>query len=271
MSLTIAAGPLGERPSGRFRPDLEVPDALLYFEDNPRRIRALFAEETIADSAGMKLLHERGRLPVYYFPRDDVRQDLLVRSDRSESSPTKGTATYWSVEVGDRKAPDAALSWSAELLSGFIALEWDAMDEWFAEDEQLFGHARDPYSRIDVHKSSRHIRVSRDGIVLADTRRARILFETALPPRYYIPPEDVRTELLVPSETRTRCAYKGSAPHWSVQIGERLVEDLVWSYPAPEHDAEPIRDLLCFYGERVDIEIDSEAQERPLTQWSRED
>jgi uncharacterized protein (DUF427 family) len=145
------------------------------------------------------------------------------------------------------------------------------MDEWFAEDDQLFGHARDPYSRIDVHKSTRHVRVSLQGVVLAETRRAKILFETALPPRYYIPPGDVRTELLVASPTRTRCAYKGSASHWSVRVGDRLVDDLVWTYPEPQHDAEPVRDLLCFYDERVDLELDGELQSRPRTQWSRDD
>lgn len=271
MSLTVGSGPFGRRPAGRFSPDLQVPDALLYFDDDPRRIRAIFAGQTIADSARVKLLHESGRLPVYYFPKSDVLDDVLVPSERTESSPAKGAATYWSVRVDDRIVPDAAWSWSEPLLSDHIALDWDSMDEWFAEDDQLFGHPRDPYSRIDVHKSARHVRVSRDGVVLAETRRSRILFETALPPRYYIPPEDVRTELLIPSTTRTRCAYKGSAAYWSVRIGERVVDDLVWSYPQPQHDAEPVCDLLCFFDERVDVELDGEPAPRPQTQWSRDE
>ena len=204
MSLTVGSGPFGERPAGRFSPDLQTPAALLYFEDNPRRIRAIFAKQTIADSTRVKLLHESGRLPVYYFPKSDVREDLLAPSERTESSPVKGTATYWSVKVEDRIRPDSAWSWSEPLLADHIALDWDSMDEWFAEDDQLFGHPRDPYSRIDVHKSSRHVRVSLDGVVLADTRRSLILFETALPPRYYIPVEDVSAELLVPSATSAR-------------------------------------------------------------------
>ncbi|MBA3717152.1 MAG: DUF427 domain-containing protein [Actinobacteria bacterium] len=271
MSLTIGSGPLGERPAGRFNTSIEAPGGLLYFEDNPRRIRAIFAKQTVVDSNRVKLLHESGRLPVYYFPEQDVRRELLEPSERNESSAIKGTATYWSLRVGDRVSSDAVWSWSEPLLAGHVALEWDAMDEWFAEDEQLFGHPRDPYSRIDVHKSSRHVRVSRDGVVLADTRRSRILFETALPPRHYIPAPDVRTELLVPSSTKTRCAYKGSATHWSVRIGDRIVDDLVWSYPQPQHDAQPVRDLLCFYNERVDIELDGEPVPRPQTQWSRDE
>ena len=269
MSLTIGAGPFGSQAAGRFSPELQTPDHLLYFEDNPRRIRAIFADQTVADSTQVKLLHESGRLPVYYFPEADVRGDVLERSERTETSPGKGTATYWSVTVDDRTAPDAAWSWSAPLLAGHVTLDWDSMDEWFAEDEQLFGHPRDPYKRIDVHKSSRHVRVSLEGVELADTRRAKILFETSLPPRYYIPPGDVRTELLVASKTKTRCAYKGSTTHWSARVGERIVDDVVWSYPEPQHDAEPVRDMLCFYDERVEIEVDGVRQARPRTQWSR--
>jgi len=271
MSLTLGSGPFGEHPAGRFEPPLEPADGLLYFEDNPRRIRAIFARETLVDSRRVKLLHESGKLPVYYFPQDDVRMDLLEPSERTESSARKGDRRFWSVRVGERFVPDAAWSWSAPLLAGHLALEWGAMDEWFAEDDQLFGHPRDPYKRIDVHKTTSHVRISRDGVVLAETRRAKVLFETSLPPRYYIPPEDVRTDLLVPSSRKTRCAYKGSATHWSVTVGDRVVEDLVWTYPEPQHDAEPVRDLLCFYDERVDVELDGEAQTRPQTQWSRDD
>jgi uncharacterized protein (DUF427 family) len=271
MSLTIGSGPFGERPAGRFNIRIDAPEGLLYFEDNPRRIRALVAKETIVDSTRVKLLHESGRLPVYYFPADDVRSELLEPSDRTESSPVKGTARYWSVRAGERVIADAAWSWSEPLLSGYVALDWNAMDEWFAEDDQLFGHPRDRYSRIDVQTSTRHVRVSRDGVVLAETRRSKILFETALPPRYYIPPEDVRMDLLRPSRTRTRCAYKGSASHWSVVLDGRTIDDLAWTYAEPQLEADPVRDLIAFYNERVDLDVDDEAQSRPQTQWSRDD
>jgi uncharacterized protein (DUF427 family) len=271
MSLTLGSGPFGEHPAGEFSPPLRPDPPILYFEDNPRRIRVTFGGETIADSRRMKLLHESGRLPVYYFPPDDVRQDLLEASRRTESSPSKGTARFWTVRAHDRLAADAAWSWDEPLLQGHLAFAWDAMDGWFAEDDQLFGHARDPYKRIDVHPSTRHVRVLRDGELLADTRRSRMLFETGLPTRYYIPAEDVRTELLVQSPTKTRCAYKGSASHWSVRIVDSVISDLVWSYAEPQHDAEAVRDLLCFYQERVDLELDGEPQARPQTQWSRDD
>jgi uncharacterized protein (DUF427 family) len=270
MSLTVGSGPFGQRPAGRFNVSIEAPEGILYFEDDPRRIRALLGGETVADSRRMKLLHESGRLPVYHFPEGDVRTDLFEPSDKTEESKLKGTARFWTVRAGGRSAPDAAWSWSEPLLAGYIALDWSSMDDWLAEDDRLFGHPHDPYSRIDVHESSRHVKVSRDGVLLAETRRAKILFETGLPPRFYIPAEDVRTELLVPSSTKTVCAYKGSASYWSVQVGDGLVEDVVWAYPEPQHDAEPVRDLLCFFNERVDLELDGELAERPRTQWSEE-
>ena len=128
-----------------------------------------------------------------------------------------------------------------------------------------FGYAFSPTGRT----SKLQMLLTRD--LLADSRRTKMLVETGLPPRFYFPPEDVHTELLVPSGKRTRCAYKGSAAYWHVRIGDRLIEDLVWTYPDPQHDGEPVRDLLAFFNERVDIELDDEIGERPVTQWSREE
>jgi uncharacterized protein (DUF427 family) len=274
MSLTVEAGPFGERPAGEF--DFERPDEILYFETLPQRIRAVFEKETIVDSERVKLLHESGHLPVYYFPQEDVRMDLLVPSDKHTRCPLKGEASYWSIRVGRRTASDAVWAYPAPIeraafLAGHAAFYWNELDEWFCEDEQIFGHPRDPYSRIDVFRTTRHVRVLRDGELLADTRRAKILFETGLPPRYYIPAEDVRTELLVPSAKKTRCAYKGSASYWSARVGDRLLEDFVWTYANPEHDAVPVRDYLCFFNERVELEVDGEIGARPQSQWSRED
>jgi len=276
MSLTVGTGPFAKEPQGRFNFDVEPPTgSVLFFDPVPQRIRAVFAKETVVDSRNAKLLHETGHLPVYYFPDDDVRFDLLEATERQTHCPHKGEASYWTIRVGDRTAADAVWAYReplepAQFLAGYVAVYWEKVDEWFAEDEQLFGHPRDPYSRIDVYKTTRHVRVLLDGELLADTRRAKALFETGLPTRYYIPVDDVRTDLLVPSPTRTRCAYKGSASYWHVRLGDRLVEDVVWSYPEPQHDAEPVRDLLCFFNERVDLELDGEPQERPHTQFSRD-
>jgi uncharacterized protein (DUF427 family) len=230
----------------------------------------MFEGETVVDTTRAKLQHETAHLPVYYFPESDVRRDLLEPSDTHTRCPHKGDASYWTLRVGDRVAEDAVWFYPepldpADFLRGHVAVYWNKVDEWYAEDEQLFGHPRDPYARIDVYPTKRRVRVLVDGEPVAETTRARILFESNLPPRYYIPPEDVRLDLLEASSKRTRCAYKGLASYWSVR-GE---EDIAWAYPEPQHDAEPVRDMIAFFNERVDIEVDGEPQERPRTQWSR--
>ena len=273
MSLTVGTGPFGQHPRGVFNFELPRRKGVIYFEDFPRRIRATFAGETVVDSRHAKLLHEHGHLPIYYFPDDEVRMDLLEPTEHSTHCPFKGDASYWSVRVGDRVAENAAWSYPEPLedappLAGYLAFYWHAMDEWFEEDELAIVHARDPYHRVDVLDTSRHVKVLVEGEVVAETRRARVIFETGLPPRWYFPPEDVRAEVLEPSDSKTGCAYKGFASYHSVRVNGELEEDLVWTYPDPRPEAERIRDYLCFFNERVDIELDGELQERPITQWS---
>jgi uncharacterized protein (DUF427 family) len=269
MGLTVGSGPFGRTPAGSFNFELPRTRGLIYFEDSPRRIRARLAGETVVDSRRSKLLHEHGKLPLHYFPRDEVRLDLLEATDHSTHCPWKGDASYWSVRVGDRLAENAAWSYPRPLpdappLAGYLAFYWDAMDEWLEEDEHLIGHARDPYHRVDVVDSSRVVRVEIAGRVVAETERPRALFETGLPSRWYISPEDVHDELLEPSELTTVCAYKGVASYRSAD-GE---PDVAWYYPDPSRDAERIRDRLCFFNERVDLYLDGELQERPPSPWA---
>jgi uncharacterized protein (DUF427 family) len=273
MSLTVGTGPFGPHSAGRFNFVIPREQGVIYFEDSPRRIRAKFAGETIVDSIHANLLHEQGHLPIYYFPESDVRMDLLERTDRSTRCPFKGQAAYWSVRVGDEVAENAAWAYpepieTAPPLAGYVAFYWNKLDEWFEEDEPAIVHARDPYHRIDILGTSRHVRVSVNGEVVAETKRAKVLYETSLPPRWYIPPEDVRSDLLVRSDKHTGCAYKGFASYWSVQVGGEVEEDVVWFYPEPRREAEPITGYLAFFNERVDIEVDGKLQERPETQWS---
>jgi uncharacterized protein (DUF427 family) len=271
VSLTAGSGPLGERPAGRF--DVAMPERVLFIEGVPPRIRGVASGETVVDSDHAMLLHETGRLPVYHFPLAEVRTDLLA--DGGEREPSgRGELAWHALAIGDRVVPRAAWTYpapAADFLEGLIAFRWNALDEWFAEAEQLFGHPKDPYSRIDVCRTARHVRVRLDGEVLADSRRARVLYEAALPPRWYLPADDVDTERLVPSGHLTRCAYKGVASYWHVRVGDRLVEDLVWSYPDPGHDALLVRDMYCFFSEKVDIELDGVVSDRPQTQWSPSD
>ena len=276
MGLTTGTGPFSSKPTGElnFAVAPATGSALIWWPV-PQRIRAVVGGETIVDSREAKLLHEAGHLPVYYFPRHEVRFDLLEPTETRTWCPHKGEASYWSIVTGEQRIDDAVWAYrepleSALFLAEHTALYWDRVDTWLAEDEVLFGHPRDPFHRIDVHASSRHVRVLLDGEVLADSVRAVGLFETALPPRWYLPAEDVRTDLLEPSTTRTRCAYKGLASYWNARVRGRLVEDLVWSYPEPQHDAERVNGMLCFFNERVDLELDGELIERPRTQWSRD-
>jgi uncharacterized protein (DUF427 family) len=269
MPLTAGTGPFSKQPAGRFNfaPD-PATGSVLFLDPVPQRIRVVIGGETVVDSTRAKLLHETGHLPVYYLPEEDVRSDLLEPSQTHTHCPHKGEASYWSVRAGGRTVEDAAWYYpephdGADFLRGHIAFYWDRVDEWWAEDEQLFEHARDPYSRIDIYPTSRTIRILVEGEPVAETTRARILFESNLPPRYYIPREDVRGELLEPSDKHSRCAYKGEASYFHVRVNDTLHEDLIWFYPDPAYDGARVKDLLCFWNERVDIEIDGELQERP--------
>jgi uncharacterized protein (DUF427 family) len=156
-------------------------------------------------------------------------------------------------------------------ISDYVAFYWDRVDHWYEEDDEIFVHARDPYKRVDVVNSSRRVQVIVGGEIVADTTRARFLFETRLPTRYYIPPEDVRRDLLVASEKVTACPYKGTARYWSVGVGERVFPDIVWSYPEPIPECPKIKGYLCFFNEHVDeIRLDDAALEKPLTPWSKD-
>lgn len=244
------------------------------WEDSLRRVRVIFAGLTIADSTHVMRLQEPGRLPVYYFPLEDVQKEVLEPTDHHTHSPLKGEASYWTIRVGDRIEENAAWSYSSPLPSGppvkgYLAFYWDKMDAWYEEDEQVFAHARDPYKRVDVLPSSRHIRVVLGGKTVADTHRPRLLLETGLPTRYYILEQDVRMELLEATETTTRCPYKGMASYWSARINERFFKDIVWSYREPLPACSPIDGLLCFFNERVDaIYVDDELIPKPKTPWS---
>lgn len=252
-----------------------APDQPYRWESTPRRVRTLFGGESIADSTHVMLLLEVGHLPVYYFPWADVRADFLERTQHTTESPLKGTASYWTVRVGDRVAENAAWSYEAPEpggpdLTGYVAFYWNEMDAWYEEDERAFAHARDPYKLIDVRQSTRHVRVELAGETVAETHRPKLLFETGLPVRYYIPSEDVRMDLLETSATHSQCAYKGEASYYSARIGDHVFEDVAWYYPEPLVLVTPIVGLVAFFQERVDVVfVDGERIKRPQTPWAR--
>ncbi len=150
----------------------------------------------------------------------------------------------------------------------YVRFEWGAMDEWFEEDEPVYVHPRDPYKRVDILASSRHVTVRIGGVVVADSHRPHILFETGLPPRYYLPLADVRMDLLRPSDRRTQCPYKGTATYWNVLIEGTEHAGLVWTYRTPLPESQKIAGLACFYDEHVEMTIDGQPQEQPRTPFS---
>jgi uncharacterized protein (DUF427 family) len=274
MTLMVGTGPFGHQPGGVWNKEMPELRGLIWFEDSPRRIRGELGGVAVVDSTRVKMLHEQAHLPVYYFPEADVRTDLLRRSDHRTRCPFKGEASHWTVEAGGKVSENAAWSYpepieGAPPIAGYFAFYWNKLDRWFEEDEPAIVHARDPYHRIDVLQSSRHIRVLLDGEVLAESDRPMALFESSLPIRWYLPAEDVRTDRLEPSDTRTGCAYKGFASYWSLKDGGEEGSDVAWYYPEPHRDVIRIADLIAFFNERVDIEVDGDLQERPTTQWSR--
>jgi uncharacterized protein (DUF427 family) len=242
-------------------------------EPNQRRVRVLFGGEVVADSSRTLYLFETGHLPVYYFPRDDVRFDLLEPTSHRTHCPYKGDASYYTVVASGERYENVVWAYpdpieSVPELTDYVAFYWDRADAWYEEDDEVFKHPRDPYHRVDVLNSSRHVEVRVGGVLIADSLRPRLLFETGLPVRYYLPKLDVRLDLLEASPKRSRCPYKGEAVYWSVRAGGELHEDIVWSYPAPIPETPKIENLLAFYNEKVDTVVDGVLQDRPVTPWS---
>jgi len=239
-------------------------------EQGPKRVRCYLAGRLVADTRRPFLVWEIPYYPAYYIPLSDVTADLKP-TGATEHSPSRGEAQLFDVRVDGAAAESAARRYPdspLEPLRDLVRFDWDAMDEWLEEDEPVYTHPRDPYKRVDILASSRHVRVVIDGVPVADSTRPHILYETGLPPRYYLPLPDVRTELLLPSDTESHCPYKGTAGYWSVDAGHGVRPDLVWIYRAPLPESQKIAGLACFYNEKVDLYLDGELQERPRTHFS---
>jgi uncharacterized protein (DUF427 family) len=239
-------------------------------EHSRKRIRILLGGELVADTTAPLLVWEVPYFPTYYIPAGDVVAKLIPAG--STSDPRLGEGELYTVQVpGGTAADQAARKYPASparQLHDAVRFDWDAMSEWLEEDEPVYTHARDPHTRVDILASSRHVRVEIDGETVADSHSPRILFETGLPPRYYLPLSDVRTDLLRPSETQTHCPYKGTASYWSVDTGKGLHEDVVWIYRMPLPESQKVAGLAAFFDEKVDVFIDGVAQPKPRTKWS---
>lgn len=250
-----------------------VPDDRLTYDPSDRWVRATISDVTVVDSKRPLLLWEPGR-PVagYVFPESDVRTDLLTPVPAPDGDPHPGATEYYDLELDGVRYERLAWRYDTGPLAGHLAIDWfgrtaPGIEHWYEEDEEVFVHPRNPHKRVDAIPSSRHVVVSIDGRVLADTHEPVLLFETGLPIRYYIPRRDVDLAALERTELRTRCPYKGIANYWSVRDYERG-KDIVWTYEDPIPAVETIRNHLAFYNEVVDITVDGVDVERPVTHFN---
>ncbi|MCO7124299.1 DUF427 domain-containing protein [Sporolactobacillus shoreicorticis] len=225
-------------------------------ERSQKWIRVRFAGVTVASSKRALIVMEIQKLPIYYFPLEDVRTEFLKPSKFQEEDQNVGIKDYWHVALNGQIIEDAAWGFAtpkleSNFLKGYVAFVWEKAESWL-EEEEVFVHARDPYTRIDAIPSSRRVKVIVGGEVVAESTRPVILYETGLTSRYYLPREDVRMELLTESEKHTRCPYKGIASFWTVNVNGNQYTDAVWSYAEPLPEVHEIQGLISFYNEAVD-------------------
>lgn len=260
MTLTMPPGPLASSPPREANYSIDGPRHRLLLTSFPRRVRAEVAGHTVLDTVDGALLHESNLLPVLYVPTTDVDTSVFVRSSHTTHCPFKGDASYWSIHVGDRRLENVAWDYERPLpevpwLLGRVAFYFDRLDRWLDEDEEIFGSFRDPFHRVDVRGSHRAVRVRIGLTVVAESTSPKVLSETGLPNRWYLPREDVRLELFSPSSTSTMCPYKGQATFWNYVGDDVDVADVAWSYEHPLDDSRRVGEHLSFAGEHVVVDV----------------
>ncbi len=256
MTLTLGTGPLAADAPETTNYVLDGPHQKLLFTVFPRRIRAKLGGQTIVDSERAMLLHESNIFPVLYFPVDDVSMQFLTKTEHSTHCRYKGDASYWTISASETVAGNAAWGYENPLeavtwLRDRIAIESNRMDQWFDEDDEIFGHIRDPYHRVDARPTSRHIQDRIAGGLVAETTSAFVVSETGGPNRIYIPPDDIRTEEFAQSDTTTHCPHKGDTVYWHHNKSES--NDVAWSYPTPLEEATRVAKYWCFDGPNVEV------------------
>jgi uncharacterized protein (DUF427 family) len=263
MGLSWQQGPLGRNPNGRFVTASPMPERVLFVEPLRRRMSVELGGSIVARSDAAVLLFEPARYPVAYFPLGDIVDDVLQASDRETTHADLGETKWFDVVGGDGQVASRS-AWQhidppaqAAALRDTVAFAWRAMDAFYEEDERILGHAADPYHRIDIRRSSRHLLVRKDDQVVADTHSPLVLYESGFAPRWYVPRADVVAEALHPVEGQTFCPYKGLASYYD--IGD--VRTAAWSYRAPLEEMGLIADLVSFEPDKVTITIDGEKLE----------
>jgi uncharacterized protein (DUF427 family) len=246
----------------------QVPVRVGHVEPVPRRIRAYVGATLVLDTTAARYVWEWPAYPQYYVPVDDVAPGVLV-DEGVEELRVAGPARLHGLHVAGAQRPGAAWLQTEGELAGAVRFDWAALDSWFEEDEQVFVHPRNPYSRTDALRSTRTVRVEVDGTVLAESSSPVLVFETGLPTRYYLPRTDLCLEYLVPTATVTECPYKGrTSQYWSARIGEAEHRDIAWAYDFPTRQLLPIAGLVAFYNEKLDLFLDGRKLDRPVTHFS---
>ena len=239
-------------------------------EPVPRRVRAVVAGQVIVDTTAALYVFEKPNYPYFYLPLGDVMPGVLIDEDHPEVRK-RGTARRHTLKVGDVEKPSAARVYGDDAINGIaghVKIEWEAVDEWYEEDEQVFVHPRNPYTRVDALRSRRLVRVELEGVVLAESASTVMVYETGLPTRYYFERTAVHFKHLVASDEVTSCPYKGNtSQYWHVTVGETVHENLVWAYDFPTRQLLPIAGLMSFYNEKVDVFIDGQPVVRPVTHF----
>jgi uncharacterized protein (DUF427 family) len=246
----------------------------LRYQPTEKRVRAALGGYTVADSTHAVLVWEPRRvLPSYAIPEADLRLTLSPNTGtlpkdgpRPDADVLHGGHVFGihstegeplDVSVADTTRPGAAFRAADPDLAGYVVLDFHAFDYWYEEDEPIVAHPRDPFHRVDTRLSSRHVQLEADGVVIADTTRAQLVFETSLPVRFYIPREDIKVDLRATDKV-THCAYKGRATYWSFDAADAPYENLAWTYAKPLSGADALTDLICFFDERFDVTVDGE-------------
>lgn len=237
----------------------------------PRRIRGVLGGRTVFDTIRAVYVWDSPRYPQYQIPLADVEPSFLIDEDHPQRL-RRGPVRRHGLQVGDLTRPGAARVYGSDADSGVadtVRFDWPALDAWYEEDEQVFVHPRNPYTRVDAARSSRTVRVELGGATLAESAATVMVFETGLPTRYYFDRLAVDYTHLTPTPTETACPYKGrTTAYWSARVGELEVPDVAWAYDFPARALLPIAGLVAFYNERVDLTVDGQALERPVTPFS---
>jgi uncharacterized protein (DUF427 family) len=249
----------------------EMVDLTDRVEPVPRRVRGYLAGQQVFDTQRAVYVWESTKYPQYYIPLADVDSSVLIDDDRPQKLK-RGPARRHSLRVGEQARAGAARVYGDDAVpgvAGTVRFEWAALDAWFEEDEEVFVHPRNPYTRVDALRSSRPVRVELGGAVLAESSRTVMVFETGLPTRYYVDRTAVDYTHLEPTDTVTSCPYKGrTSAYWTARVGDSVVTDAAWAYDFPTRQLLPIAGMIAFYNEKVDLIVDGVRLDRPITPFS---